>query len=275
MAIVTVSHEMGSGGAEIGTALADRLRYRYVDQDMISQAAHQYGVGEEKLTQLDETKPSLFERFDVETRQYITVLQSAVLDVAEQDNVVIMGRGGQVLLRGIAHVLRVRVIAPFDMRVKRVMRKMAGQMGESVDLRSTAELVRRNDHEKFGRMRYLYDVDWADPALYDVAINTEKLSAEAGVELIIGLLHRPELATTEASRQAVRDRALASRVRTALAAHPETRKYRINVESSRGVIQLEGTAALEKASEVARSVSDVVDVKAQLLEVPPIPPFVA
>jgi cytidylate kinase len=275
MAIVTVSHEMGSGGAEIGAALAERLRYRFVDQDMISQAARQYGVGEEKLTQLDETKPSLFERFDVETRQYITVLQSALLDVAEQDNVVLMGRGGQVLLRGITHVLRVRVIAPFDMRVKRVMRKLAGQMGESVDVRSTAELVRRNDHEKFGRMRYLYDVDWADPALYDVGINTEKLSTEAGVDLIIGLLHRPELAATEASRQAVRDRALASRVRTALAAHPETRKYRINVESSQGVIQLEGTAALERASEVARSVSGVVDVKSQLLEVPPIPPFVA
>jgi cytidylate kinase len=275
MAIVTVSHEMGSGGTEIGTALAERLGYRYVDQDMITQAAHQYGVGEEKLTQLDETKPSLFERFDVETRQYITVLQSALLDVAELDNVVLMGRGGQVLLRGITHVLRIRVMAPFDMRVKRVMKKMAGRMGESVDVRTAAEMVRRNDHEKFGRMRYLYDVDWADPALYDAVINTDKLSIEAGVDLIIGLLHRPELAATEASRQAVRDRALASRVRTALAAHPETRKYRINVEASQGVIQLEGTAALDKASEVARSVANVVDVKAQLLEVPPIPPFVA
>jgi cytidylate kinase len=275
MAIVTVSHEMGSGGAEIGAALAERLGYRYVDQDMIGQAARKYGVGEEKLTQLDETKPTLFERFDVETRQHITVLQSALLDVAEADDAVIMGRSGQVLLRNIVHVLRVRVMAPFDMRVKRVMKKMAGQMGESVDVRTTAEMVRRNDHEKFGRMRYLYDVDWSDPALYDVVINTEKLSTQAGIDLIIGLLHRPELAATETSRQMVRDRALASRVRTALAANPETRKYRTNVEADRGVIQLEGTAALEKATEVARTVPGVVDAKAHLLEVPPIPPFVA
>lgn len=275
MAIVTVSHEMGSGGAEIGTALAERLGYRYVDQDMIGQAARKYGVGEEKLTQLDETKPTLFERFDVETRQHITILQSALLDVAEADDAVIMGRGGQVLLRNIVHVLRVRVMAPFDMRVKRVMKKMAGQMGETVDVRTTAEMVRRNDHEKFGRMRYLYDVDWSDPSLYDVVVNTEKLSTLAGVELIIGLLHRPELIATEASRQVVRDRALASRVRTALSANPETRKYRINVEADRGVIQLEGTAALEKATEVGRTVAGVVDVKSQLLEVPPIPPFVA
>jgi cytidylate kinase len=275
MAIVTVSHEMGSGGPEIGVALAERLGYRHVDQDVIPLAARQYGVGEEKLTQVDETKPSFVERFDVETRRYITILQSALLDVAEQDNAIIMGRGGQVLLRNIPHVLRVRVTAPFELRVKRVIKKMAGQMGETVDVRTTAEMIRRNDHEKSGRMRYLFDVDWCDSALYDLVINTEKLTNEAGVELIVGLLKRPELAPTELSRQMVHDRALASRVRTALAAHPETRKYRINVEADRGVVQIEGTAALERAAEVARGVPGVADVKSQLLEVPPIPPFVA
>lgn len=275
MAIVTIAHVTGSGGPEIGTAVAERLGYRYVDREMISQAALKYGVVEDKLTQLDETKPSLFERFDVETRQYITVLQSALLDVAEQDHVVINSRGGQILLRGIAHALRVRVIAPFDLRVKRVIAKMAGQMAESVDVRTTAEMVRRSDQEKFGRMRYLYDVDWGDPALYDLVINTEKLTVDAAVEVIAGLVRRPQLQASEESRQAVRDRALASRVRAALAAHPETRKYRINVEAARGVIRLEGTAALEKATEVARSVAGVEDVKGHLLEVPPIPPFVA
>jgi cytidylate kinase len=274
MAIVTISCQMGSAGSSIGQALAERLEYRYVDQDMISRAAAQYGVLEAKLTDLDETKPSFFERFDVETRHYVTVLQSAVLDVAEQDNAVIMGRSGQVLLQRIAHVLRVFVRAPFDLRVRRVMRKLADQ-GEAVDARTAAEIVRRNDQEKYGRMRYLFDVDWSDPALYDVVINTEKVVPEAAVEVILGSLRRPELVATDASRQTVRDRALASRVRTALAAHPEIRKYRINVEADRGVIRLEGTAALEKAAEVARTVPGVVEVKGQLLEVPPIPPFVA
>ena len=275
MPIVTIAHATGSGGTEIGTALADRLGCRYVDREMISEAARQYGVTEDKLQQLDETKPSLFERFDVETRQYISIIQSGLFDVAERDNVVINSRGGQMLLRGIAHVLRVRVIAPFDLRVKRVMRKMTGPMGESVDVRTTAEMVRRSDHEQHGRMRYLYDVDWSDPALYDLVINTEKLSTEAAVEMVASLVRRPELQATEASRQAVRDRGLASRVRAALATHPETRKYRINVEADQGIVRLEGTAAVEKASEVARTVAGVVDVKGQLLEVPPIPPFVA
>jgi cytidylate kinase len=273
MAIVTITHETGSGGPEIGIELAKRLGWRYVDRDMLSEAAHRYGVGEDKLTELDEKKPSLFERFDVETRQYITVIQSAVLDIAEKDNVVINSRGGQVLLRGISHALRVFVMAPFELRVKRVMKKMAGQAQEGVDVRTTVEMVRHSDQEKHGRIRYLYNVDWSDPALYDLVLNTEKLSVEAGVEVLAGLVRT--LVTTEESRQQVRDRALASRVRAALAAHSDTRKYRLTVDSDRGVIRLEGTAALERATEVARTVPGVVDVKSQLLEVPPIPPFVA
>jgi cytidylate kinase len=273
MAIVTIAHQTGSGGPEIGIELAKRLGLRYVDREMLSEAAHRYGVVEDRLTELDEKKPSLFERFDVETRQYITVIQSALLDVAEQDNVVINSRGGQMLLRGISHVLRVLVIAPFEMRVKRVMKKMTSQAQESVDVRTTAEMVRRSDQEKHGRIRYLYDVEWVDADLYDLVLNTEKLSIDAGVEALAGLVRG--LTTTEESRQLVRDRALSSRVRAALAAHPETRKYRLSVEADRGVIRLEGTAALEKATEVARTVPGVVDVKGQLLEVPPIPPFVA
>lgn len=275
MATVTISHEMGAGGPEIGMALAQRLGYRYVDQELISEAARRYGLLEEKLSHLDETKPSLFERFDAETRRYITVIQTALYEFAEADNVVLMGRGGQWLLRGIPHVLRIRVMAPFDLRVKRVVKKMAAQMGERANPRSLADMVRRDDAEKSGRMRYLYEVDVRDPALYDLVINTEKLSQEAAVEVISGVVRRPELATTEAGRQLVADRALASRVQVALATNPETRRYRITVEARQGVVTLEGTSAMEQAVEVARGVRGVVDVKAQQVEIPPIPPFVA
>src|SRR5262245_27176635 len=65
IAIVTIAHEMSSGGPEIGIELAKRLGWRYVDRDMLSEAAQRYGVGVDKLTELDEKKPSLFERFDV------------------------------------------------------------------------------------------------------------------------------------------------------------------------------------------------------------------
>ena len=275
MPIVTISHEIGAGGPEIGQQLAERMSYRYVDHELIADAAQRYGLLEEKLSHLDESKPSLFERFDAETRRYITVIQTALYDFAEHDNVVLMGRGGQWLLRGIPHVLRVRVMAPFDVRVKRLGKKLAGPMGEQTNPRTVTELVRRDDAEKAGRMRYLYEVGISDPALYDLVINTEKLSVAAAVGVIAGVVGQPGLATTPTTAQLVADRSLASRVQVALATHPETRRYRITVEARSGVVTLEGTAAMDEAADVARGVEGVRDVKMRQMDMPPIPPFVA
>jgi cytidylate kinase len=275
MAIITISHEMGAGGPEIGITVAQRLGYRYADHELILDTAQRYGLLEEKLSHLDESKPSFFERLDTETHQDITAIQTTLLEFADQDNVVLMGRSGQWLLRGIPHVLRVRVKAPFELRVKRALKKMAGQMGEAVNPRTVTDMVRRDDAEKAGRFRYLYELDINDPSLYELVLNTEKVSTETAVELVATAARRPDFATTEAGRQVVADRALASRVQVALATQPETRKYRITVEAQQGVVTLEATAALDQAVEVARTVHGVRDVKTRQVEIPPIPPFVA
>src|SRR5262245_23171311 len=94
MAIIIVSHQMGAGGPEIGRALAKRLGYRYVDQELLLDAARRSGLAEDKLSHLEESKPTLFERFDAETRRHITVLQTTLLEFAEADNAVLM-RGGR------------------------------------------------------------------------------------------------------------------------------------------------------------------------------------
>jgi cytidylate kinase len=275
MSIITISHEMGAGGPEIGQQVAEKLGYRYVDHELISDAAHRYGLLEEKLSHLDESKPSLFERFDAETRRYITVIQTALFEFGEQDRVVLMGRGGQWLLRGISHHLRLRIMCPFEIRVKRLAAKLAGPMGEKASPRTVMEMIRRDDTERAGRMRYLYEVDLSDPALYDLVINTENLTVPTAVEFVVATVGRPDLQTTPAGAQLVADRALASRVQVALATHPETRKYRITVEAKAGQLTLEGTAAMDEALEVARSVPGVRGVKAQQVDIPPIPPFVA
>src|SRR6266849_2414031 len=136
MSILTLSHEMGAGGPEIGQQVAEQLGYKYVDHELITDTAHRYGLLEEKIEHLDESKPSLFERFDAETRRYITAIQTALYGFAEQNRVVLMGRSGSCLLRGISHVLRVRVMAPFELRVKQLAAKLAGAMGEQASPRT-------------------------------------------------------------------------------------------------------------------------------------------
>lgn len=274
MAIIAMSAQLGAGGPEIGMGLAQRLGYHFVDQEVIQDAVRRYGLVEEKASHLDESKPTLFERFDAETRHYITVLQTTLLEFAEQDDGVLMGRGGQWLLRGIPHVLRVRVIAPFEQRVKHLVRRSA-ESGDKLTQRAAVDIVRRDDAERAGRMRYLYEVDLDDPALYDTVISTERLSYEAAVDMVERAARRPELATTDAGRELIASRVLVSRVQVALATNPGTRRYRITVEARDGVVVLEGTAALEHAVEVAKTVPGVREVRTQQVEIPPIPPFVA
>jgi cytidylate kinase len=275
MAIITISPEMGSGGPEIGMALAQRLGYHYGDQELIADAVRRYSLNEEKASHLDESKPTLFERFDVETRLYITVLQTTLLEFAEQDNHVLMGRGGQWLLRGIPQVLRLRVIAPFEVRVKQWIKRTAEMTGDTPNQRAAVEFVRRDDTERAGHMRYLYEVDLGDPSLYDVVVNTEKLRYEAAVDMVERAVRRPEMATTDEGRRLLASRVLVSRVQVALATNPETRRYRITVEARDGIVVLEGTAALDRAVDVARTVPGVREVRTQQVEIPPIPPFVA
>src|SRR5437667_11249722 len=275
MAIIVVSTQMGAGGPEIGMALGQKCGYRYVDQELLQDAGRRYGLAEERLSHLDESKPTIFERFDAETRHHITVLQTTLLELAELDNAVFMRGGGQWLLRGVPHVLRVRLIAPFEHRVKQWIKRVAAMTGETPNQRAAADFVRRDDTEKAGRMRYLYEVDIADPLLYELIINTEKLRHEAVVEILERLVRRPEMATTDAGRRIVASRAPASRVQVALATHADTRRYRINVEAQGDVGTLEGTTALERAVEVAQKVPGVREVRMQQVEIPPIPPFVA
>jgi cytidylate kinase len=263
MAIIVLSHQLGAGGPEIGLALSQRLGYRYVDQELLQDAGLRYGLAEDKLSHLDDSKPSFFERFDTETRHHITVLQTTLLELAELDNAVLMRGGGQWLLRGVPHVLRVRVIAPFEHRVKQWIKRQAATTRETYNQRAASALVRRDDIEKAGRMRYLYEVEISDPMLYELIVNTEMLRYDAVVQMI------------EAGRQTISSRALASRVQVALATHPDTRRYRITVEAQGGVVTLEGTTALDRAVEVARTVPGVRDVRTQQVEIPPIPPFVA
>ncbi|HJR03738.1 MAG TPA: cytidylate kinase family protein [Methylomirabilota bacterium] len=275
MAILTISHEMGSGGAEIGMAAATRLGYTYVDNEELLARAQRYGLGEERLARLVEDRPSWVERFDAETRRCILALQAVLYEFAQADNVVMIGGGGQWLLRGVPHALRTRIVAPFPERVTRLTATLSAQGRERVTPKTVAQFIRRDDIQKAARMRYLFDADVKDPGLYDVLINTAAFSREAAVALLAEVARRPEFATTDAARQLVEDRVVASQVEVALAGHPDMRRYRIDVESTRGLVTLELPAGVdpEDALAVAKSVAGVQDVKLRIAELPVATPF--
>jgi cytidylate kinase len=275
MAILTISHEMGSGGAEIGMAVATRLGYTHVDNEELLGRAQRYGLAEDRLARLVEDRPSWVERFDAETRRCIIALQVVLYEFAQDDNVVLMGGGGQWLLRGVPHVLRTRIVAPFPERVTRLTATLSAQGRERVTPKTVAQFIRRDDIQKTARMRYLFDADVKDPNLYDLLINTAAFSREAAVKLLADMARRPELVTTDAARQLVGDRVVASQVEVALAGHPDMRRYRIDVESTRGLVTLDLPAGVDPdvAVAVARGVTGVENVKLRIAEMPVVTPF--
>lgn len=275
MAILTISHEMGSGGAEIGMTAATRLGYTYVANEELLGRAQRYGMAEDRLARLVEDRPSWIERFDAETRRCILALQTVLYEFAQADNVVLMGGGGQWLLRGVPHALRTRIVAPFSERVTRLTATLSAQGKERVAPKTVAQLIRRDDIQKTARMRYLFDADVKDPSLYDVLINTATLSREAAVALLADGVRGPELLSTDAARQLVADRALASQVEVTLAGHRDLRRYRIDVEATRGLVTLELPAGVDPdvALAVASEVAGVQNVKLRIAEIPVVTPF--
>ncbi len=275
MAILTISQEMGSGGAEIGMTVATRLGYTYVDNEELLSRAQRYGLAEDRLARLAEDRPSWVERFNAETHRCIMALQVVLYEFAQDDDVVLMGGGGQWLLRGVPHALRTRIIAPFPERVTRLTATLSAQGRERVTPKTVAQFIRRDDIQKAARMRYLFDVDLKDPGLYDVLINTAVLSRGAAVDLLAEVARQPEFSTTDAGRQLVADRALASQVEVALAGHPDTRRRAIGVESSHGVVTLElpSGADSEVALAVARGVMGVQHVTLRIAEIPVVSSF--
>ncbi len=275
MAILTISQEMGSGGAEIGMAVATRLGYTYVDNEELLGRAARYGLAEDRLARLAEDRPSWVERFDAETRRCIIALQTVLYEFAQDDNVVLMGGGGQWLLRGMPHALRARIVAPFPERVTRLIATLSAQGRERVTPKTVAQFIRRDDIQKTARMRYLFDVDLKAPGLYDILINTATLSRTAAVGLLVDVLRRPELATTDAARQFVADRALASQVEVTLAGHPQMRRRLIGVECSSGTVTLDVSSGIDPdvALAVARGVAGVQHVTLRIPEIPPVSAF--
>lgn len=275
MAILAISQEMGSGGAEIGMTVATRLGYTYVDNEELLGRAQRYGLAEDRLARLVEDRPSWVERFDAETRRCILALQTVLYEFAQADNIVLMGGGGQWLLRGVPHALRTRIVAPFAERVTRLTATLAAEGRERVTPKTVAQFIRRDDIQKSARMRYLFDVDLKDPALYDVHINTAVLSRAAAVQLLADLARQPEFVTTDAGRQLVADRALASQVEVALAGHPDLRRRAINVESRQGNVTLELSSGADPdvARTVAQGVPGVESVALRTAEIPIVSSF--
>ncbi len=110
---------------------------------------------------------------------YVELVRQVIREFAEAGDVVIVGRGGQVVLRDLPGVLRVRVGASEETRIGRVMERF------KVDIKEAERQVHQSDRERIRYLKHFYGADWQNPNLYDLMLNTDRLALEKAVELVI------------------------------------------------------------------------------------------
>lgn len=248
MSVVAMSETVGSGGTEIGRALAAALGWEFADREIITKAAESFGEGVEELKHATEEKPTLWDRFRESQQRYAAYVEATVLEMAARDNVVLVGRASSFILRDVRHVLRVRVIAAERVRVERIERQ------QGLTWEATQAYVRNADHDLAARVRFLYHLDWEAPLLYDIVLNTERLSVTRAVSVLRDMLADERFASTDDSRRELNDRRMAASGRAALLANPSTRPYSIRVTATGDTIELTGRVATETERQGAEAV---------------------
>lgn len=259
MAIITISREMGSGGIPIAHQAAEKLGYTLVDGDAIAEVAVEYGLTLETLEKVDEKPPAFIERIDEKLEIAQRRVELILLEYAHKGNIIIYGRGGQDLLKGINSVLRVRITAPFEERVERWSER------EWLDPELARILVRKSDQQRAGFIKYYFDRDWADPLNYDLVINTWRLSEETAVKLICDGIKDANLAEMkDSSKKVLRDRIIAKRVEIELLSSgiiDGLHHYHFHLEVMHGVVTLNGHLhSSQQRMEVHRIVKGVAGV---------------
>lgn len=175
---ITISRQLGSLGDEVAQAVAERLQYRVVSRELINQAAIRCGAPEMALATIDDLgllsiRPSAKAR-----RAFLETIDKVVKELYEEGGVVIVGRAGQMILRGQPNVLHVKVIAPSALRAERI----ASQRGIPLDA-AHAQITASDNFRKAYLRRY-YHARWDDPELYDLIVNTARLLPEKAADII-------------------------------------------------------------------------------------------
>ncbi len=253
MAILAISYEFGSGAEEIGRAVEKQLSYEYIALGRVLDEAKQTGKKWERFSiEYGEGSPNIWERYDWSFMGFMALVQSIILGHALRDNVVIMTRGANYLLRGIPHALRIRVVAPVEKRIVRVMSK------EDISHDTARLLVRQADWEIASVIRQLYGKKWDDPEAYEIKFDTSARPMEEIHEIVRNLLAaRGNLKSPEAQRQ-LEMRALAARIKAAVATNPEFLIPTLEVEPRGEGIILRGVArSIREHKAIDREVRNV------------------
>jgi len=210
MSIITISRGSYSRGKEVAEKVAEKLGYQCISRDVIVEACAEYDVPEIKLIRAIHDAPSILERFTGGRNRFLAFLQAVLLDHFQKGNVVYHGLAGHFFVKNVSHVLKVRIIAEMEDRVKLEMEREGISEGEAL------RILKNDDEERRKWSRHLFGVDTADPALYDLVLHIKKITSDDAADLICRTVALEQFRPTPQSQRVLDDVVMAAKVRAAL-----------------------------------------------------------
>ncbi len=208
MSIITISRGSFSKGKEIAEKVAAQLNYTCVSREILLEASEHFNIPELRLQRALHDAPSILERFTHGKEKYVAFIKGAFLAHLKKDNIVYHGLGGHFFLKGVNNVLKVRIIADLENRIK-----------QEIELTKMSEhkarfIIKKDDAERRKWAMMLYGVDTSDPSLYDLVIHIRKITIDEAVNMICNTVKLGHFETTPESSRALENLALAAHVKS-------------------------------------------------------------
>ncbi len=258
MSIITISRGTFSGGEKLAECLAKKLGYNSISREILVQAAEKYGISENQLITAMEAKPALKERLslNIDRFRYLSFIQATLCEQAKKDNVVYDGHAGHLLLKDACPVIKVKVIASMEQRILFAMEHNKITREEAIPY------IKKMDKYRKQWTKFLYDIDWKDPSLYDVIINLKDTSIQTACDMIAVMTTAPEFKLTEASKKALADLTLQSQVKARLASDNTTKDYMLKITVQDGNVRVSGRVRnAEDANRIKTIIEEMPGVK--------------
>ena len=178
MAVITISREPGTFGEEIAARLAGKLGFMLVDRTRLVEFWSEVDPDAASFKNVDEWIPLDDLDIDSESEATVRLLPELIVQLAEEHDLVVIGRGAQGLFRNCPGTLHVKIVAPRQFRVRNI------QASEEMPSREARRWTRDLENQRARYLRFLYDLNWADPNLYDLTLQMNRLSIDQALNLI-------------------------------------------------------------------------------------------
>jgi len=269
MAVIAMTREMATRGSEVAAGLAERLGLAIVHHEIVEHdIAERTGMPESEVHRFLEGETSLLERWRLDRKRMSRYTAQEILELAAKGNVLIRGWGATYLLKSIPHVICVRICAPMPFREKVLIERLG------IDAAANGRReIERNDAAHNGTMQRLFGIDWEDPSLYAIVLNTARVPVADCVEHIIRLSESPAFLETTQSRNALMDQLILARVRFAMDRRfgPKSLQYGFEAHAFCGKVLLTGATTDEQmivdAVRLLQGVEGVIGVESKVAHV--------